>query len=70
MNLRSSAPRLKRSTELLAQKATQGKTVGERVIDKLKSKAVVDKDRVKISDMSSVGKDGQVEQVSLEVAFR
>lgn len=51
-------------------KATQGKTVGERVVDKLKSKAVVDKDHVKIADMSAVGKDGQVEQVTIEVKFK
>ena len=51
-------------------KQVQGKTVGERVVDKLKSKQVVDKDRVKIADMSAVGKDGQVEQVTIEVKFK
>ena len=51
-------------------KSTQGKTVGERVVDKLKSKAVVDKDHVRIADMSAVGKDGQVEQVTIEVKFK
>ena len=51
-------------------KPTQGKTVGERVVDKLKSKQVVDKDCVKIADMSAVGKDGQVEQFTIEVKFK
>ena len=51
-------------------KSTQGKTVGERVVDKLKSKQVVDKEHVKIADMSAVGKDGQVEQVTIEVKFK
>ena len=51
-------------------KQAQGKTVGERVVDKLKSKAVVDKDRVRIADMSAIGKDGQVEQVTIEVKFK
>ena len=51
-------------------KQVQGKTVGERVVDKLKSKQVVDKDRVKIADMSAVGKDGQVEQVTIAVKFK
>ena len=51
-------------------KQVQGKTVGERVVDKLKSKQVIDKDRVKIADMSAVGKDGQVEQVTIEVKFK
>ena len=51
-------------------KQSQGKTIGERVVDKLKSKAVVDKDHVKIADMSAVGKDGQVEQVTIEVKFK
>ena len=51
------------------------KTVGERVVEKLKSKAVVDSDAnakklVKIADMSTIGKDGQVEQFTIEVKFR
>ena len=50
--------------------ASKGKTVGETVVDKLKSKAVVDRDRVKIADMSAIGKDGQVEQVTIEVKFK
>ena len=50
--------------------STQGKTVGERVVDKLKSKPVVDKDHVKIADMSAIGKDGQVEQVTIELKFK
>ncbi|MBQ0033326.1 MAG: type IV pilus assembly protein PilM [bacterium] len=51
-------------------KSTPGKTVGERVVDKLKSRPVVDRDRVRIADMSAVGKDGQVEQVTIEVKFK
>ena len=51
------------------------KTVGERVVEKLKGKAVVDADAngkklVKIADMSAIGKDGQVEQFTIEVKFR
>ena len=51
------------------------KTVGERVVEKLKGKAVVDSDAdgkklVKIADMSAVGKDGQVEQITIEVKFK
>ena len=51
------------------------KTVGERVVEKLKGKAVVDSDAngkklVKIADMSAIGKDGQVEQFTIEVKFR
>ena len=51
------------------------KTVGERVVEKLKGKAVVDSDAngkklVKIADMSTIGKDGQVEQFTIEVKFK
>ena len=56
-------------------KADAGKTVGERVVEKLKGKAAVDSDAtgkklVKIADMSAVGKDGQVEQFTIEVKFK
>ena len=57
-------------------KAEPGKkTAGERVIEKLKGKAVVAANEkgekiVKIADMSAVGKDGQVEQFTIEVKFR
>ena len=56
-------------------KGEGGKTVGERVVEKLKAKAVVAADAsgkklVKIADMSSVGKDAQVEQVTIEVKFK
>ena len=57
-------------------KAESGKkTAGERVIEKLKGKAVVAANEkgekiVKIADMSAVGKDGQVEQFTIEVKFR
>ena len=51
------------------------KTVGERVVEKLKGKAVVDSDAngkklVRIADMSTIGKDGQVEQFTIEVKFK
>ena len=56
-------------------KAEAGKTVGERVVEKLKGKAVVASDAdgkksVKIADMSAIGKDGLVEQVTIEVKFK
>ena len=56
-------------------RAEAGKTAGERVVEKLKGKAVVDsgadgKKLVKIADMSAIGKDGQVEQVTIEVKFK
>ena len=50
-------------------KAEGGKTAGERVVEKLKAKAAVVKDSVKISSMSAIGKDGQVEQMTIEVRF-
>ena len=51
-------------------KADGGKTVGERVVEKLKGKTVVVPESVKIADMSAVGKDGPVEQVTIEVKFK
>ena len=56
-------------------KAEAGKTVGERVVEKLKGKTVVASDAdgkkaVKIADMSVIGKDGMVEQVTIEVKFK
>jgi len=51
-------------------KVDGGKTVGERVVEKLKGKAAVDRDSVKISDMSAIGKDGAVVQVTIEVRFK
>ena len=56
-------------------KAEAGKTVGERVVEKLKGKPVVASDAdgkkaVKIADMSAIGKDGLVEQVTIEVKFK
>ena len=50
-------------------KGASGKTPGELVVDKLKGKPVIDKASVKIADMSSIGKDGQVEQVTVELKF-
>ena len=50
---------------------SSSKTPVELFVDKLKGKvAVVDPASVKISDMSAVGKDGQVAQFSVEVAFK
>ena len=54
----------------IAVKADGGKTVGERVVEKLKGKTVVVPESVKIADMSAVGKDGPVEQVTIEVKFK
>ena len=56
-------------------KTEPGKTAGERVVEKLKGKAAVDaaadgKKLVKIADMSAIGKDGQVEQFTIEVKFK
>ena len=50
--------------------AKGGKTVGEQVVEKLKGKPAVDPASVKIADMRAIGKDGQVEQVTIEVKFR
>ena len=47
-----------------------GKTLGEQVVERLKGESVVEKDSVKISDMSAIGKDGLVEQVTIEVKFK
>ena len=51
-------------------KSSAGKTAGEIFVDKLKTKAVVDASSAKISDMSAIGVDGQVEQFSVEVKFK
>ena len=51
-------------------RATGGKTLGEQVVERLKGEAAVEKDSVKISDMSAVGKDALVEQVTIEVKFK
>jgi len=52
-------------------KGAPGKTPGELVVDKLKGKtAVIDPATVKISDMSAIGKDGQVEQFTVELGFK
>ena len=45
-------------------------TLGEQVVSRLKGKTdVIDKEGVKISDMSAVGKDGQVTQVTILLKF-
>jgi hypothetical protein len=51
-------------------KLTGGKTAGESVVDKLKGKSVVQDGGVKILDMSSVGKEAQVEQFTVELKFK
>jgi len=51
-------------------KVEGGKTVGERVVEKLKGKMSVDRESVRISDMSAIGKDGAVVQVTIEVKFK
>ena len=51
-------------------KSGGGKTLGEQVVERLKGEPVVDRDSVKISDMSSIGKDALVEQVTIEVKFK
>ena len=53
-----------------AKSAAGGKTASETFVDKLKSKLVVDASSVKISDMSSVGTGGAVEQFTVEVKFK
>ena len=51
-------------------KGSGGKTAGEVVVDKLKGKTVIDPASVKISDMSSVGKDASVEQFTVEFKYQ
>ena len=51
-------------------KVSGGKTAGEIFVDKLKGKNALEKDGVKIADMSAVGKDGQVEQFTVELKFK
>ena len=51
-------------------KPPAGKTSGEAVVDKLKTKAVVVPDSVRIADMSPVGTDGSIEQFTVEVKFQ
>jgi type IV pilus assembly protein PilM len=51
-------------------KVSGGKTAGETVVDKLKGKNVIDRDGVKIMDMSTVGKDASVEQFTVELKFK
>ena len=51
-------------------KGTGGKTAGELVVDKLKGKPAVDPASIRISDMSTVGKDAQLAQFTLELKFK
>ncbi len=51
-------------------KMVVGKTPGELAVDKLKGKPVIDAASVKISDMSAVGKGGQVAQFTVELKFK
>ena len=48
----------------------KAKTLGEQVVERLKGEAVIDRESVKISDMSAIGKDGQVEQVTIQLRFK
>ena len=51
-------------------KVASGKTPAELVVDKVKGRPVIDADAVKISDMSPVGKGGQLMQFSVEMKFK
>ncbi len=51
-------------------KGANGKTVSEIVVEKLKGKAVVDPSTIKITDMSTIGKNGDLEQFTVEVKFK
>ena len=51
-------------------KSDGGKTVGELVVDKLKGKPGVERESVRIADMSMIGKDAQIAQVTIEVKFK
>ena len=52
-------------------KADGKETVGEQFVSRLKGKSdVIDKDSVKISDMSALGKDGLVAQVTVQLKFK
>ena len=52
-------------------KTSGGKTIGEQVVERLKGKTdVIDRESVKISDMSVVGKDGLVVQVTIQMKFK
>jgi len=51
-------------------KSDGGKTPAEQVADKLKGMSAVDPASVKILDMSVVGKDGQVDQFTVELKFK
>ena len=60
----------KDSIKAAAGKAAAGKTAGEIVVDKLAGRPVIEPGSVKISDMSTVGAKGQVEQFTVEVKFK
>ena len=51
-------------------KGLQGKTPGETVVDRLKGRPCIDSDSVRISDMSAIGRNAQVEQFTVEVKFK
>lgn len=46
------------------------RTASEIVVARLKGSAVVDSDGVKISDMSAIGKNGDIEQFTVELKFK
>ena len=51
-------------------KVEAGKTVGERVVERLKGKSAVEPETVKIADMSPIGKGDQAEQFTLDFRFK
>jgi hypothetical protein len=65
VTIRGWKDRIRKSME-----SVKGKTAGELVAERLRGKAAVDPATVKISDMSSVGKDGLVEQFTVELKFK
>lgn len=65
VTIRGWKDRIRKSME-----SVKGKTAGELVAERLRGKAAVDPASVKISDMSSIGKDGLVEQFTVELKFK
>ena len=65
VTIRGWKDRIRKSME-----SVKGKTAGELVAERLRGKAAVDPATVKISDMSSIGKDGLVEQFTVELKFK
>lgn len=51
-------------------KGAKGQTASELVVARLKSHALVNPDTVKVTDMSTLGKDGAIEQFVVELEFK